>query len=80
MSITPKNWRIEIMSTVIVIGTISREEVLASLQMDALEIHNHYVFAINNMVGDSVGDQVSAIASYASQLDSIEEQINSLFE
>lgn len=66
------------MSTVVV-GKICPQEVLVSLQEDALIIHNMEVFAINNNISNDLGDQCRAIENYSNALGSIEEQINYLF-
>lgn len=65
--------------TNVIVGTICPEEVLVSLQEDALIIHRMEVFAINNNISNDLGDQCWAVYNYTSVLGNIEQQINQLF-
>lgn len=65
--------------SIVIVGTICPQEVLESLQSDALIMHNMEIFAINNNISNDIGDQCRAIENYSNALFSIEEQINLLF-
>jgi len=56
------------------------QEVLVALQQDALEVHNRLVFFKNNLPeGKWSEDDCETLMDYSIKLDSIEDQINNLF-